>query len=113
VTWRHVRCATRGLENFTIVSPTSNDVADLRRFLTLVTDPRDVRRLRYPAVALLCAAASAVLTGACSLIAISEWITDAPQYAQDVLGFAADPTHRSATGAARHNGAPPVAACGR
>ncbi|MFD1277545.1 transposase family protein [Streptomyces kaempferi] len=40
---------------------------------------------------MLCAAVSAVLTGARSLIAISEWITDAPQYALGVLGFAADP----------------------
>ncbi|MFI6475918.1 IS3 family transposase [Streptomyces sp. NPDC050516] len=36
-----------------------------------------VGALRYPALALLCAAVSAVLTGARSLIAISEWITDA------------------------------------
>jgi predicted transposase YbfD/YdcC len=72
-------------------SLTSSDVADLRRFLILITDPRDVRGLRYPAVALLCAAVSAVLAGARSLIAISEWITDAPQYALGVLGFAADP----------------------
>lgn len=53
-------------------SLTSSDVADLRRFLILVADPRDVRGLRYPAVALLCAAVSAVLTGARSLSAISE-----------------------------------------
>ncbi|XES00843.1 ISAs1 family transposase [Streptomyces sp. S1D4-11] len=32
-----------------------------------------------------------MLTGARSLIAISEWITDAPQHALGVLGFAADP----------------------
>ncbi|MCZ4126226.1 ISAs1 family transposase, partial [Streptomyces sp. H39-S7] len=57
----------------------------------MVADPRDVRGLRYPAVALLCAAVSAVLTGARSLIAISEWITDARQHALGVLGFAADP----------------------
>ncbi|MFI1034476.1 transposase family protein [Streptomyces sp. NPDC020951] len=69
----------------------SSDVADLRRFLILVADPRDVRGLRYPALALLCAAVSAVLTGARSLIAISEWITDAPQQVLSVLGFAADP----------------------
>lgn len=56
-----------------------NDVVDLRRFLILVADPRDSRGRGYPAVALLCAAAAAVLTGARSLIAISEWITDAPQ----------------------------------
>ncbi|MDF2272672.1 transposase family protein [Streptomyces coacervatus] len=40
---------------------------------------------------MLCAAVSAVLTGARSLIAISEWITDAPQQVLGVLGFAADP----------------------
>ncbi|WP_307054362.1 hypothetical protein [Streptomyces achromogenes] len=51
---------------------TSSDVADLRRFLILVADSRDARGLRYPALALLCAAVSAVLTGARSLIAISE-----------------------------------------
>ncbi|MFJ2095335.1 ISAs1 family transposase [Streptomyces sp. NPDC087901] len=70
---------------------TSRDVADLRRFLILVADPRDARGLRYPALALLCAAVSAVLTGARSLLAISEWITDAPQHVLGVLGFAADP----------------------
>jgi hypothetical protein len=32
-----------------------------------------------------------VLTGARSLIAISEWITDAPQHVLGVLGFTADP----------------------
>ncbi|MFJ5998643.1 hypothetical protein [Streptomyces sp. NPDC092370] len=39
----------------------------------------------------MCAAVSAVLTGAGSLIAISERITDAPQHVLGVLGFAADP----------------------
>ncbi|WP_327138513.1 transposase family protein (plasmid) [Streptomyces sp. NBC_01340] len=72
-------------------SLSSSDVADLRHFLILVADPHDVRGLRYPALALLCAAVSAVLTGARPLIAISEWITDAPQHALGVLGFAADP----------------------
>lgn len=70
---------------------TSSDVADLRRFLILVADPRDARGLRYPALALLCAAVSAVLTGARSLIAIGEWITDAPQHVLGILGFVADP----------------------
>lgn len=45
----------------------------------------------YPVPALLCAAVSAVLTGARSLIAISEWITDAPQHVRGIRGFAADP----------------------
>ncbi|WP_327575650.1 ISAs1 family transposase [Streptomyces sp. NBC_00145] len=70
---------------------TSSDLVDLRCFLILVTDPRDARGLRYPALALLCAAVSAVLTGARSLIAIGEWITDAPQHVLGVLGFAIDP----------------------
>ncbi|WP_328760375.1 ISAs1 family transposase [Streptomyces sp. NBC_00271] len=70
---------------------TSSDVVDLRCFLILVADPRDARGLRYPALALLCAAVSAVLTVARSLIAIGEWITDAPQHVLGVLGFAVDP----------------------
>ncbi|MEU9379745.1 ISAs1 family transposase [Streptomyces sp. NPDC048279] len=40
---------------------------------------------------MLCAAVAAVLTGARSLIAISEWITDASQHVLGILGFAADP----------------------
>jgi hypothetical protein len=51
----------------TLVS--SEDVADLRRFLGL-SDPRKRRGLRYPAVTLLTAAAAAVLVGSRSLVAI-------------------------------------------
>ncbi|GAA3482264.1 hypothetical protein [Streptomyces yanii] len=47
---------------------TTEDAADLRRFIGLVPDPRGLRGRRYPALALLCAAAAAVLTGARSLI---------------------------------------------
>ncbi|MFF1917986.1 ISAs1 family transposase [Streptomyces sp. NPDC058239] len=54
-------------------------------------DPRDVRGRRYPAVALLCAAVAAVLTGARSLIAISEWVADASQHVLGTLGFGIDP----------------------
>ncbi|MFE2092896.1 transposase family protein [Streptomyces sp. NPDC002596] len=70
---------------------TTEDAADLRRFIGLVPDPRGLRGRRYPALALLCAAAAAVLTGARSLIAIGEWIADAPQPVLGVLGFPADP----------------------
>lgn len=38
---------------------TASDVADLRRFLMPVADPRDARDCRYPALVLLCAAVSA------------------------------------------------------
>ncbi|ATW51442.1 ISAs1 family transposase [Streptomyces peucetius subsp. caesius ATCC 27952] len=54
-------------------------------------DPRGLRGRRYPLLPLLCAAAAAVLTGARSLIAIGEWIGDAPQAVLGVLGFPADP----------------------
>ncbi|WP_053690151.1 ISAs1 family transposase [Streptomyces sp. WM6372] len=69
----------------------ADDAADLCYFLGRVPDPRGRRGRRYPALALLCAAVAAVLTGARSLIAVSEWIADAPQHVLGVLGFAADP----------------------
>jgi hypothetical protein len=69
----------------------SDEVVDLCRFLSRVPDPRDVRGRRYPAAALLCAAVAAVLTGARSLLAISEWITDALQQVLGTFGFAIDP----------------------
>lgn len=52
----------------------------------------DARGRTYPALALLCAAIAAVLTGARSLIAISQRITDAPQQVLDVLDFRLDPS---------------------
>lgn len=73
------------------VALTPDDIVDLRRFLIHVADPRDARGRRYPALAMLCAAVAAVLTGARSLIAISEWVTDAPQDVLGVLGFGLDP----------------------
>ncbi|AXE76351.1 hypothetical protein C5746_04645 [Streptomyces atratus] len=67
-----------GLEQLPLhVAPVTTEAADLRQFLSLVPDPRGLRGCRYPALALLCVAAAAVLTGARSLIAIGEWITDA------------------------------------
>ncbi|MFE2533691.1 ISAs1 family transposase [Streptomyces sp. NPDC059371] len=64
---------------------------DLFQFLAIVPDPRDPRGLRYPLAALLSAASAAVLTGARSLAAIGEWITDAPRWALRALGFPPDP----------------------
>ncbi|WP_159402044.1 MULTISPECIES: transposase family protein [Streptomyces] len=68
------------------------EAADLRRFLVVVPDPRDARGRRYPAPALLCAAAAAVLAGA--RIAVGEWIADIPQHTLGILGFTADPFTR-------------------
>ena len=70
---------------------TQQDAADLRRFLIGVPDPRGMRGRRFPMLPLLCAATAAVLTGARSLIAIGEWIAEAPQSVLRVLGFPADP----------------------
>ncbi|WP_256984909.1 transposase family protein [Streptomyces sp. 2R] len=82
-----------GLEQLALANArtTEEDPAELRRFLDLVPDPRGRKGRRYPAHALLRAAAATVLTGARSLIAISEWITDAPQHVLGLLGFPACP----------------------
>ena len=47
--------------------------------LAEVPDPRAARGIRHALVYVLALAASAVLTGATSLLAISEWAADAPQ----------------------------------
>lgn len=70
---------------------TSRDVADLRRSLIWIPDPRGLRGRRYPMLLLLCAAASAVLAGARSLASIGEWIDDAPRSVLGLLGFPVDP----------------------
>ncbi|MCX5414987.1 transposase family protein [Streptomyces sp. NBC_00059] len=47
-------------------------------------DPRGRKGRIYPFTALVCAVAAAVLSGAKSLAAIGEWITDAPPWAQEL-----------------------------
>ncbi|WP_323377556.1 transposase family protein [Streptomyces sp. RB17] len=54
-------------------------------------DPRARRGIRHPWTALLAAAAAAVLSGAASITAIGEWVTDAPQRVLALLGFRPDP----------------------
>ncbi|MGW6753028.1 ISAs1 family transposase [Streptomyces sp. NPDC055006] len=66
-------------------------VADLRKYLAEVPDPRARRGIRHPWTALLAAAAAAVLSGAVSISAIGEWVTDAPQRVLALLGFRPDP----------------------
>lgn len=60
-------------------------------FLDLVPDPRGSRGRRYSLSALVTAAAAGVLAGARSLTAITEWISDAPEWACRALGFPVDP----------------------
>lgn len=54
--------------------------------LAEVPDPRKPRGLRHSLVYVLALAACAVLTGATSLLAISEWAADAPPAVLDRLG---------------------------
>ena len=64
----------------------SEQVADLRDYLSRVPDPRDRRGIRHSAASLLALAAAAVLAGARSFAAIGEWIADVPQRVLAVLG---------------------------
>lgn len=59
--------------------------------LATVPDPRDPRGRLHPLVAVLALCAAAVLTGATSLLAISEWAADAPQPVLARLGARRDP----------------------
>ena len=66
-------------------------VADLRKYLDQVPDPRARRGVRHSAGSLLALAAAAVLAGARSFAAIGEWIADVPQRVLAKLGARFDP----------------------
>ncbi|XVS65529.1 ISAs1 family transposase [Actinosynnema sp. CA-299493] len=55
--------------------------------LAKVPDPRDPRGIRYPLSALLMVAVCAVLAGASSFTAISDWLRDLDRHARERLGF--------------------------
>jgi predicted transposase YbfD/YdcC len=61
-------------------------LADLRRHLAGVPDPRDRRGIRHTMASILAIAAAAVVAGARSLTAIGEWAADAPQRVLAALG---------------------------
>ena len=54
-----------------------------------VPDPRNPRGVRYPLAALLAVAVCAVMAGASSFAAITDWLHDLDEHAQDRLGFPA------------------------
>jgi predicted transposase YbfD/YdcC len=59
----------------------------LLQALSAVPDPRSPRGLRYPLTALLAVAVCAVMTGASSVTAISDWLHDLDDIARARLGF--------------------------
>ena len=66
---------------------TDGERGGLIRALTAVPDPRDPRGVRYPLTALLAVAVCAVLAGASSFAAITDWLHDLDEQMQPTLGF--------------------------
>ncbi|MFF9765758.1 transposase family protein [Streptomyces sp. NPDC014636] len=69
----------------------SEEVPDLLERLCQVPDPRDPRGVRHPLAVVLALTACAVLAGATSLLAVGEWIADAPAHVLHRLGVGSDP----------------------
>ncbi len=67
------------------------EVPGLLGRLAQVPDPRDPRGVRHALVGVLALAACAVLAGATSLLAVGEWITDAPPHVLEHVGMRLDP----------------------
>jgi predicted transposase YbfD/YdcC len=55
--------------------------------LTKIPDPRDPRGIRYPLSAVLAVAVCAVMAGASSFAAITDWLHDLDEHARTKLGF--------------------------
>ncbi|MEU0553749.1 ISAs1 family transposase [Dactylosporangium sp. NPDC006015] len=66
---------------------TDREHGGLLHALAAVPDPRDSRGIRYPLVSLLTVAVCAVLAGASSFAAISDWLHDLDEHARARLGF--------------------------
>ncbi|MDB1088743.1 transposase family protein [Streptomyces sp. ACA25] len=62
------------------------EVPGLLERLAAVPDPRDPRGVRHSLVAVLALTACAVLPGAKSLLAVGEWVADAPPAVLERLG---------------------------
>ncbi|MEU1371093.1 transposase family protein [Streptomyces sp. NPDC005803] len=67
------------------------EIPGLLERLAEAPDPRDRRGVRHAPVVILALTACAVLAGATSLLAVGEWITDAPPSALERLGVRPDP----------------------
>jgi predicted transposase YbfD/YdcC len=66
---------------------TEGERGGLLQALSVVPDPRSPRGLRYPLAGLLSVAVCAVLAGASSVTAISDWLYDLDDIARARLGF--------------------------
>lgn len=67
------------------------EVPGLLERLAQVPDPRDPRGVRHALVVVLALTACAVLAGATSLLAVGEWIADAPVHVLEQVGLRPDP----------------------
>ncbi|MED7948859.1 ISAs1 family transposase [Streptomyces sp. BE303] len=70
---------------------TPEEVPGLLERLAEVPDPRDPRGVRHTLAVVLALTACAVLAGATSLLAVGEWIGDAPTHVLEQLGIRPDP----------------------
>lgn len=68
-----------------------DEVPGLLERLAEIPDPRDPRGVRHALVAILALTACAVLAGATSLLAVGEWIADAPAHVLEQVGVRVDP----------------------
>ncbi|MEU4173517.1 ISAs1 family transposase [Streptomyces sp. NPDC026665] len=69
----------------------SEEVPGLLERLAEVPDPRDPRGVRHRLAVVLALTACAVLAGATSLLAVGEWIADAPAHVLEKVGARPDP----------------------
>ena len=66
---------------------TDGEQGGLLNALAKVPDPRDPRGIRYPLSAVLAVAVCAVMAGASSFAAITDWLHDLDEHARSRLGF--------------------------
>ncbi|SCF73790.1 transposase family protein [Streptomyces sp. Ncost-T10-10d] len=69
----------------------SEEVPSFLKRLAEVPDPRDPRGVRHRLAVVLALTACAVLAGATSLLAVGEWIADAPAHVLEQVGARPDP----------------------
>jgi predicted transposase YbfD/YdcC len=77
---------TPAVADVSVPEADADSMADLRKHLAVVPDPRKRRGVRHTMCSILVIAAVAVAAGARSFAAIGEWATDAPQRVLAALG---------------------------